>query len=311
MADHSARVADQTERFGAADLERRLRFSSVGPEDRALIERIKSAVHDHLDEHVEAFFGHLARFDEAYSLLRRPEAMAEARRLESEHLVAMTGGAYGHDYFEQRFRLAQLYNRSQLDVALFIGAFHSQMSSIGRAIMAIFPEDSATAFAHFSAFKKVAFFDLGIVVDAMMIDREQTILHQQEAIRELSTPTLQVRDRLLILPIIGLLDSHRAKQLTDNLLQAIRLHRAKVVVMDLTGVSTVDSKVANHLIQTVAAARLMGANVIVTGLSADVAQSLVTLGVDLSRLNTMGDLQGGIEEAERILGPAPARGGAV
>jgi rsbT co-antagonist protein RsbR len=170
-----------------------------------------------------------------------------------------------------------------------------------------FAKDAVEGFAHFSAFKKIAFVDLGIVVDAMITGREATIRRQQEAILELSTPALQVRDRLLILPIIGLLDSFRAKQLTDGLLKAIRAHRAKVVVMDLTGVSTVDSKVANHLIQTVAAARLMGATVIVTGLSADVAQSLVTLGVDLSRLNTIGDLQGGIEEAERILGPAPSR----
>jgi rsbT co-antagonist protein RsbR len=67
-------------------------------------------------------------------------------------------------------------------------------------------------------------------------------------------------------------------------------------------VGTIDSKVANHLIQTVAAARLMGAHVIVTGLSADVAQALVSLGINLGQLNTVGDLQGGLEEAERMLG---------
>jgi rsbT co-antagonist protein RsbR len=72
--------------------------------------------------------------------------------------------------------------------------------------------------------------------------------------------------------------------------------------MDITGVLTIDSGVANHLIQTVTAARLMGASVIVTGLSAEVAQSLVALGIDLSKLNTIGDLQGGLEEAERLLG---------
>jgi rsbT co-antagonist protein RsbR len=118
----------------------------------------------------------------------------------------------------------------------------------------------------------------------------------------LSTPVLQVRERLLVLPIIGMLDSRRAKQMTDSLLRAIRENRARVVVMDITGVAAVDSKVANHLIQTVAAARLMGSLVIVTGLSADVAQSLVALGVDLAKINTMADLQGGLEEAESILG---------
>jgi len=133
-------------------------------------------------------------------------------------------------------------------------------------------------------------------------ERERVIRQQQEAIRELSTPVLQVRERLLILPIIGVIDSQRAKQLTEQLLRGIRSNRAKVVVVDITGVPTIDSTVANHLVQTVEASRLMGASVIITGLSSEIAQTLVTIGVDLSKMNAVGDLQGGIEEAERLLG---------
>jgi rsbT co-antagonist protein RsbR len=133
-------------------------------------------------------------------------------------------------------------------------------------------------------------------------ERERVIRQQQEAIRELSTPVLQVRERLLILPIIGVLDGQRARQLTEQLLRGIRSNRARVVVIDITGVPTIDSTVANHLVQTVDASRLMGASVIITGLSPEIAQTLVTLGVDLSKVNAVGDLQGGIEEAERLLG---------
>ncbi len=133
-------------------------------------------------------------------------------------------------------------------------------------------------------------------------ERERVIRQQQDAIRELSTPVLQVRERLLILPIIGILDTPRARQLTEQLLRGIRTHRAKVVVIDITGVPDIDEAVANHLVQTVDASRLMGAGVIVTGLSAEIAQTLVTIGVDLSKITTVGDLQGGIEEAERVLG---------
>ncbi len=133
-------------------------------------------------------------------------------------------------------------------------------------------------------------------------ERERVIRQQQDAIRELSTPVLQVRERLLILPIIGVLDNQRARQLTEQLLRGIRTHRARVVVVDITGVPSVDSSVANHLVQAVDASRLMGAGVIITGLSSDIAQTLVTIGVDLSKMNTVGDLQGGIEEAERLLG---------
>jgi len=134
-------------------------------------------------------------------------------------------------------------------------------------------------------------------------ERERIIREQQEAIRELSTPVLQVRERLLILPIIGVIDPQRARQLTEQLLRGIRSNRAKVVVIDITGVPAVDSTVANHLVQTVDASRLMGATVIVTGLSSEIAQTLVTIGVDLTRMKTVGDLQGGIEEAERLLEP--------
>src|ERR671924_422445 len=107
-------------------------------------------------------------------------------------------------------------------------------------------------------------------------ERERVIREQQEAIRELSTPVLQVRERLLILPIIG--------------------------VIDIAGVATIDLTVANHLVQTVEAARLMGASAIITGLSSKIAQTLVDLGVDLSMMKTVGDLQGGLEEADRLIG---------
>ena len=139
--------------------------------------------------------------------------------------------------------------------------------------------------------------------------RERVIRQQQDSIRELSTPVLQVRERLLILPIIGVLDRPRAQQLTDQLLRGIRSHRAKVVVIDITGVPDVDEEVADHLVKAVDASRLMGADVIITGLSSEIAQMLVAIGVDLTNLNTAGDLQSGIEEAERTLGYTVARAG--
>ena len=132
-------------------------------------------------------------------------------------------------------------------------------------------------------------------------ERERVIREQQEAIRELSTPVLQFRERLLILPIIGMLDQQRARQLTEQLLGAIQRQRAKVVVIDITGVATVDVDVANHLVQTVEAARLMGASAIITGVSSKIAQTLVDLGVDLGMMKTVGDLQGGLEEADRMM----------
>jgi rsbT co-antagonist protein RsbR len=149
---------------------------------------------------------------------------------------------------------------------------------------------------------------IAVTVGVSFVDeRERVIREQQEAIRELSTPVLQVRDRLLILPIIGVLDSPRARQLTEQLLGAIQANRAKVVVIDITGVAAIDLTVANHLVQTVEASRLMGADAIITGLSSEIAHTLVDLGVDLSMMRTVGDLQGGLEEAERLISYKPTK----
>jgi len=173
---------------------------------------------------------------------------------------------------------------------------------LARSLYKKYPADLGVLNSVFDAYEPAANRIANTVAVGFVQERERIIRQQQEAIRELSTPVLQVRDRLLILPIIGVIDPQRARQLTEQLLRGIRANRAKVVVVDITGVPSVDATVANHLVQTVDASRLMGANVIVTGLSSEIAQTLVTIGVDLGKINAVGDLQGGIEEAERLLG---------
>jgi rsbT co-antagonist protein RsbR len=173
---------------------------------------------------------------------------------------------------------------------------------LARALFVNYQNDSALLNAILDAYEPAANRIAVTVGVSFVEERERVIREQQDAIRELSTPVLQVRERLLILPIIGVLDAQRARQLTEQLLGAIQSGRAKVVVIDITGVATIDLTVANHIVQTVEAARLMGASAIITGLSSKIAQTLVDLGVDLSMMHTVGDLQGGLEEAERLIG---------
>ena len=172
----------------------------------------------------------------------------------------------------------------------------------GRSLFMWYQQDINKLNSALDTYEPVANKILAIVALAFIQERERVVRQQQEAIRELSTPVLQVREKMLILPIIGMIDSQRARQLTEQLLIAVKESRAKVVIVDVTGVPAVDSKVANHLMQTIDAARLMGARAIITGLSPDVAQALVSIGVDVARFNAVGNLQGGIEEADRILG---------
>jgi len=177
--------------------------------------------------------------------------------------------------------------------------------ALARSLFVNYQDDAEKLNRVFDAYEPAAN-RIAVTVGVSFVDeRERVIREQQDAIKELSTPVLQVRNGLLILPIIGNLDTQRARQLTDQLLGAIQANRAKVVVIDITGVATIDLTVANHLVQTVEAARLMGATAILTGLSSKIAQTLVDLGVDLGMMKTVGDLQGGLEEAERVLRGGP------
>jgi rsbT co-antagonist protein RsbR len=143
---------------------------------------------------------------------------------------------------------------------------------------------------------------MALIGEEYLSAKERIIEAQQSAIRELSTPVLEITQGLLLLPLVGVIDSNRARQMTDQLLHAIRANRARVVVIDITGVPAVDSMVANHLVQVMEATRLLGAHAILTGLSADVAQTLVRIGVDLGRMETTGSLQDGLRQADRLLG---------
>jgi rsbT co-antagonist protein RsbR len=290
-----------------SDVARRKQFVGLGPDDIERLVAVRDIITRHVDALVDAFFRHLSGMPEAKVLLGYKELTNEARALKRAHLLEMVGGTYDLSYVEQRIKLGLLYGRVGLGTKLFVGAFAQLVGLAGEVIMKESPTP-AEGFQRFLSLQKLAFFDIGIHSDVAGHERDRTIGRQSEAIRELSTPVLQIRERLLLLPLIGVIDTYRAQLITENLLRAIRATRARVVVIDVTGVATIDTKVANHLVQTVTAARLMGARAIVSGVSADVAQSMVALGVETTPFQTVGDLQGGLEDAERMLGYRVVRG---
>lgn len=123
-----------------------------------------------------------------------------------------------------------------------------------------------------------------------------------QAIREMSTPVVPIYDEIIVLPLVGSIDSRRSAQIMEALLSGIQHYAAEIAIIDITGVSVVDTSVANHLIQTTRAASLLGAHCVLVGISAEVAQAMVHLGVDLSTVVTRSNLQAGIEYALDRLG---------
>jgi rsbT co-antagonist protein RsbR len=132
---------------------------------------------------------------------------------------------------------------------------------------------------------------LGLVtVEAYQLGREQVIERQQQELLDLSTPVIKLWDGIVAVPLIGTLDSERTQIVMENLLEAIVQNEATVAIIDITGVPTVDTLVAQHLLKTVAAARMMGAECIISGIRPQIAQTIVHLGVDLGNVTTKSTL---------------------
>ena len=147
-----------------------------------------------------------------------------------------------------------------------------------------------------------------LTVEAVLQAREEIIRRQTEEMLELSTPVIQLFPGILCLPLIGTLDSARTQVVLETLLQRIVDTECSIAILDITGVPTVDTLVAQHLLKTIAAARLMGAECIISGIRPQIAQTIVHLGVDLQNVSTKATLADGLALALQRLGMAVQKG---
>jgi len=140
--------------------------------------------------------------------------------------------------------------------------------------------------------------------DRMMAEMEEKlelIRRQQEAISELSTPIIKIWDGVLTLPVIGVVDSRRSEEMMESLLEAVVDTQSRCIIIDITGVNVVDTKTADHFLKMVKAIRLLGSECILTGISPEIAQTLTNIGVDLSQIRTLRNLQDGLKMSFEIM----------
>lgn len=183
-----------------------------------------------------------------------------------------------------------------------IGALDVQSRSVNA-----FSPEHVTVFQAMADQLAVAMENARIVAEMRRVNQalEQTLRTQErlmDTIRALSTPVVPLLNGIILLPIVGHIDTQRSQQIMEQLLNGVQQHRARVAILDITGVALVDTSVANSLIQAAQAVNLLGAEVVLVGIRPEVAQTMVALGVDLSAMATRSNLQAGIEYALDRLG---------
>ena len=271
----------------------------VSQDDRARVSGLMPLAEQNIEAVLQEFYSREGGYDHPGGEAR-PHGMQEVRDEQRRHLLELFEAGLDQKYYKDRKR-AGLFNESYgISPSFYLGLYTFAINRICDLVRES-AENEAEALETEKALRKTAACHQAMTIEAFSAARSDAIEQRERQLSELPTPVLRLQAGLLLVPVVGVLDSHRSRFLTMQILNAIRDQNARAVVLDITGVAAVDSMVANHLIQTMTATRLMGAHSVLTGISAEVAQSLVKIGVTGEALNPAGDLERGVETARKLL----------
>jgi rsbT co-antagonist protein RsbR len=284
-----------------ADLRSRRAFFELTDEDLTRLASLKPFAEKVTDAIVDDFYKLLLSHPETKKFFPDETTVRRVKKTQREYFLGLFAGRCDLAYVEDRLRVGSTHERIGLSTKWYLGAYRRYLQLIKDHLNKEFP-DRAEALLAYNSIQKIVFFDMALATDTYLAAKLDTIERHQAAIRELSTPVIRVHERILLLPLIGAIDSHRANQVMDNVLLKVAEAQARCIIIDIAGVPLVDTKVADSLMKTTAAVRLLGAETIVTGITAQVARTIVQLGVDISTMHTLSRLSDGIELALKLNG---------
>ena len=283
------------------DWERRKAFVGFGDEDARLLAEAGPRLANKAAGIVDALYERWGSFGELRGLLSDPGTVARLKKTQTSYFEQLFSGEYGANYVNGRTRIGQAHQRIGLDVRWYMGAFSNYQALLIPHLVEAYAAEPDKLAAILSALIKLINLDQELAIDAYIAAREEVIEQQHQEILELSTPVVQMWDGVVAAPIIGTLDSHRTQLFMERLLETIVATKSPVALVDITGVPAIDTATAQHLIDTINSVKLLGAKVVITGVSPAIAQTLVHLGIDLSGVLTRSSLADGFKVALDIL----------
>lgn len=284
-----------------AEIASRRAFFALTDEDLTRLASLRPLAERITDSIVEDFYAHLLSHPETRKFFPDEATIRRVKRTQREYFMGLFAGRCDLAYVEDRLRVGAAHERIGMPPKWYLGAYRQYLQLIHQRFAAEIA-DAAEASAAALAVQRIVFFDVALAIDTYIAANLEALGRHQDAIRELSTPVIRVYDRVLLLPLVGAVDSHRAHQIMESVLLNVVEAQARCIIIDIAGVPVVDTRVADHLLKTTAAVRLLGAQTVLTGITAQVARTMVQLGVDVSSMHTVSRLSDGIELALGMVG---------
>ncbi len=273
------------------------RFVNFTDKDADFLKLLHPFAVEYADSFVDRLYDHLILFSETKRFLGDEKMVSRLKLAQKAYFIDLTSGEYGEEYFKSRIKVGISHQRIGLPPRVYMSTYCHYMQLIIPQIYGNPAFDIETANSIFLALHKIINLDQELAISAYIHATDEVISRQTEEILEMSTPVIQIWEGVVAAPIIGMLDSGRTQQFMERLLETIVATNSPVALIDITGVPQIDTATAQHLIDTINAVKLLGSQVIITGVRPSIAQTLVHLGIDLSGILTRPTMAAGLKVA--------------
>lgn len=277
------------------------RRHSITEEDAVALRAFGVRLLPKIARYIERFYAWMQKQPEYAQFFGDRERLHRAQHMQTNHWQHFFQANLDEDYLKRRRHVGEVHAR----IGLSLPSYFAGLEQTSQIFIDLLAEDRLDLAEHhrlIASLNKWLRLDASLVVDSYAKLSATTISEQTRALMEMSTPVTSLWDDILMLPIVGLVDSKRAQEIMTSSLDRIAASRAKVFIMDISGVSVVDTAVANHIIKIIRATRLLGCQSILSGLSPAVAETLVELGVDIGHARTVSTLRDALSDAFHLLG---------
>jgi rsbT co-antagonist protein RsbR len=281
--------------------EQLLQKFTITAHDLELVRAAGAVIRPALSDFVGRWYGWLATQAEMNTFFEEASTLERVKRLQADYWRTLFDAVIDESYIAHRRHVGSVHANIDLPNDIYFAGVTVALDlftvMLGEQI-----DDPPQCTAMTQALSKVIVLDAYLVVDEIAAIQKERIAQHSRAVMEMSTPVTPIWEGILLLPLVGILDSMRTADIMHKTLTTIAEMRAKVFVLDISGVSAVDTAVANQLIKITKATRLMGCEPIISGLSPSIARTMVELGVNVGEIRTTATLRDGFEIALRMIG---------
>ncbi len=272
----------------------------ISEEDIHRIQGLGEFMQPQMDKMVHIWYEWLMKQPEYDQFFSDAKVLHHAQKMQQIYWQQFLDATIDDRYVESRRKIGETHARIGLSMTMFFAGmsiFHDLFSKIMERRDLTFQEQVGTI----DAVSKLLHLDTGIVCEVYTIMSNETIEDQSKSLMEMSTPVTQIWDSILLLPVVGIVDSKRAQDIMNAVLSAINRTQSRIFILDISGVAVVDMAVANHLIKITKATRLMGCESTISGISPAIAQTMIELGIDVGTIKTTANMMDALNDSFRRL----------